>query len=231
MTIKVALQTGGTAVGNFYGRNSGLVAVNSDGTFSIDPRDLGDALRNGYTTVYNDTKQSTFALAPLVATVGKFVNSTTLANGTLSVAAQPDVPRGANVVVAPGSPGVTAGTLTVVYVANDGSNPQTDVVSLVGNPNSLPFTSPLSKGVLSITSATVAGLSGGTSPGIQIDSNGILGVPVPPLATSVTLIKEDTDGGNQTTLGTLTTAGLWTPHVALNGTHTYQAWYSTVAPS
>jgi hypothetical protein len=230
MTVLVIGAVGVTPVGAFQGPFSGTVLAGTDGTFAIDPRDQNDALKAGYIPV----RRNTWAYVPeptavLIATAGYIVASAALANGSLTIAHQPDTIRQVALRVDPGTSAITAGTMTVAYVANDGSNPQTDVLSLVATA-STPFTSFLSKGVMTLQTPVIAGLVGGTSPKIQLDVNAALAVPVPPGSVDVTILKEVLDTANVATLGTLTNPGIWTPNTAPNSTHTYGVAYTTISP-
>ena len=231
MTVLVIAAVGVTAVGAFQGPFSGSVLQNSDGTFSIDPRDQNDALKQGYIPVRRSTvsyqpEKST----PAVGTVGAIVNSVALANGNLTVAANPDTMRQCRMRVDPGTTAITAGVCTVTYAANDGTAAQVDALSLVAAA-STPISVPFTKGVLTVASAVVSGLVGGASPKIQIDTTAALAVPVPPNAVDVTILKEVTAGADTSAnLGTITNAGIWTPHSAPNASATYAVAYSSIAP-
>jgi len=173
--------------------------------------------------------QVSFA-APDAASATVLVNNVTTVNGALTVAAQPDVARPFLVTSAPGSPGITGGTLTCVYVANDGTLDQTDVFSLVGHVTSTPTST---KGCLHLSSATVSGLVGGTSPTIQIGTNASLAVPIQPFTQAAGILKEGLDGEDVSTtdVGTLTAAGIYTPHTAPNASHVYLLDYTLLAPA
>jgi hypothetical protein len=89
MTVLVIAAVGVTASGAFQGPFSGSVNAGSDGTFTIDPRDFAFALGAGFVPV----RRSSHSFAPMVsapgtATVGRIVASTSLANGSLSIANQ-----------------------------------------------------------------------------------------------------------------------------------------------
>jgi hypothetical protein len=231
MTVLVIAAVGVTPAGAFQGPFSGTVAQNSDGTFTIDPRDQNDALKAGYVPVRRDTRTyNSLISAPAAAAVGAIVASVALTNTTLTVAANPDTLRKCQMRVDPGTVAITAGVCTVTYAANDGTAAQVDALSMVTAASTL-LTVPFTKGVLTVASAITSGLVGGASPKIQIDTTAALAVPVPPNAVDVTILKEETDGAdNSTTLGALTNAGIWTPHTAPNATHTYGVVYSTIAP-
>ena len=84
--------------------------------------------------------------------------------------------------------------------------------------------------MLTVASAVVTGLVGGTSPKIQLDTTAALAVPIPPQAVDVTILKEVAAGSDQATLGTMTNAGIYTPHHAADASATYAFDYSTIAP-
>jgi hypothetical protein len=215
---------GGQIVGNY-----GTYVAGADGTANVDSRDISALLAAGaellVAQVFN------YGMTPVVvaAAAGKFVGSTSLANGTLSVAAQPDVPRQGAVVVAAGTSAVTGGTISIPYLANDGTS-QVDVFSLAA-PASGTATTFTSKGIVHLSAPTVAGLVGGTSPGIQIDSTAAISVPVNPGAKDVVFIKETTNAGDETvgTASAVTLATI-TPSSAPNASHTYGFMYSFNAP-
>jgi hypothetical protein len=105
-----------------------------------------------------------------------------------------------------------------------------DVLSLVAAA-STPVKTSLTKGVLTVASAITTGLVGGSSPKIQLDTTAKLAVPVAPNSVDVTILKELTDAADTSAnLGTLTNAGIWAPHTAPNGTHSYAVNYTTISP-
>lgn len=235
MTVNVIGAVGVTPAGAFQGPFSGSVVANSDGTFSIDPRDQAFALGAGYIPARRETVFYTPSFAPAIKTVGAVVASAALSNTTLTIASSgdiPDVMRKVQVRVDPGTSAITAGVCTVTYAANDGTAAQVDALSLVTAASTL-LTVPLTKGACVVASAVVTGLVGGTTPKIQLDTTADLAVPIPPGTVDATIIKEITDSADNSataTLGTLTTAGIWTPHTAPNGTHTFGIAYATVSP-
>jgi hypothetical protein len=229
MTVLVIGAVGVTPVGAFQGPFSGTVQAGADGTFAIDPRDQNDALKAGYIPV----RRNVWAYQPApsavaAAAVGQIVASAALANGNLTIANQPDVMRAIKIRVDPGTAAITAGTLSVTYTANDGTT-QTDVISLVTALSTVitPF---LSKGALVLQTPVVAGLVGGSSPKVQLDTTAALAVPIPPQSVDVTVLNESHDTSVNATLGTITNAGLWTPNTAPNATHTFGVTYSTISP-
>ena len=199
----------------------------SDGSVTIDTRDIPEAIRGGFSPVFPKINRQVID-TPAAASTSLVVAPATIANGTLAIAAQPDVARQLQVVATSGTPGITAGILTVPYTANDGSS-TSDVfaLSLIGASNHT-YTS--SKGAMHVGVPVIAGLAGGTTPSVHIGTNAVLSVPVPPGATSAALLKEDLDGADAGTPGVLTNKGLYTPNTAPNGTHTYEVDYTFLAP-
>lgn len=214
---------GGVVQGNF-----GTYQQGSDGNYTVDSRDAQSLLALGMNYVKATVRNYTPPAAPLVATSGKIVASVALSNGGLTIANQPDVMRPANIVIGTGTAPVTAGSLSMVYTANDGSS-TTDTLSLVlaasaGN------TLTTSKGMQKLATAIVSGLAGGTSPFIHIDTTGAISVPVDIGAVDFALYSEIVDGAAET-IGTLAVAlGSVAPTTAPNGTHLYSFGYNFTAP-
>ena len=230
MTVIVIGAVGVTPAGAFQGPFSGSVAANSDGSFTIDPRDQAFALGAGYIPARRDCRTHVPLITPAAGAVGAIVASVALTNTSLTVAANPDTMRKCQMRVAPGTTAITAGVCTVTYAANDGTAAQVDALSLVTAASTL-LTVPFTKGAMTVASAVVTAAAGGASPKIQIDTTAALAVPVPVAPADVTILKEITDSADTSAnLGTLTTAGIWTPHTAPNGTHTFSVGYATVSP-
>jgi hypothetical protein len=66
----------------------------------------------------------------MILSAGVTVASTSLTAGTLTIAAQTDVPRQLAAIIYPGTTSITAGSLVYTYTAND-STAQVDTLSLV----------------------------------------------------------------------------------------------------
>lgn len=208
---------------------SGIYAIPSDGILTVLASDVSSLLAAGCSFVNIMTRWQTISPAPRAATAARIVGSTALANGTIAIANQPDYPRLAGLRVDPGTSAITAGTAALVYTANDG-NPQTDSLSLVAAA-STPTTQNTSKGVMHLTSITIAGLTGGTSPLVQVNDTNVLSIMVQQGATDFTIIKENVDGADET-IGTVASSAFSvTPTTAPNGTHTYGFAYSFNAPT
>lgn len=172
--------------------NSGNVFVQSDGTVTVNSSDATDLIRLGYQFAVTQHNYLTVQGAA-VAAVAATVTSVALTVGTLTVAAQPDYPRQLQFQISPGTTSISAGTLTAVYLANDGTT-QTDSFSLAqsaqASANLIGMTQTTTKGVEHVISLTVAGVTGGTSPGIQVGTTNFLGMPVAPRFVDFAVTKE-----------------------------------------
>jgi hypothetical protein len=219
----------GAGLGGYIQGLWGNYQPNSDGSYTVDSRDVSPLLVAGFTYVRQSTLSYTLPLAPGAATVGQIVASGALSNGTVAITHQPDTMRPVNVEVGTGTAAITAGTVTTVYVANDGTT-QTDVLSLAC-PASSAVTQGLSKGVVTITSITVAGVVGGTSPWLRASTTAAVSLPVAPGAIDFAVNREY-DAGATIAIGALATAlGSITPTTAPNATVTFSFAYTYVAPT
>ena len=208
---------------------SGIYNIPSDGIVTVLASDVSALLQAGLSFVNITTRWQDITPAPRAATAARIVASTALANGTIAIANQPDCARLAGLRVDPGTSAITAGTAALVYTANDG-NPQTDSLSLVAAA-STPTTQNTSKGVLHLTSITIAGLVGGTSPLVQVNDTNTLSLMVQQGATDFAIIKANVDGADEA-IGTVTSSAFSVaPTTAPNGTHTYGFAFSFNAPT
>jgi hypothetical protein len=225
--MSVTVKLNASAIGGtIQTQNSGTVQVASDGTITVNAADVPDMLKAGCTYINSDCRFYTPPGAPAAANASLLFASAACTNGTKAVAAQPDVPRPVQAIFYPGTTAVTAGTLALTYVANDGTT-VTDTFSLI-TAASTNLTLNSSKGVVSMTSQVVAAMAGGTSPAVKIGTTATLALPVPPGVQDVALIFENDAG----TLSLGTTSGsLWTPVTAPNATVTYTAGYTFIAPN
>jgi hypothetical protein len=229
MTVKVLAVSGVAPSGSFQGPNTGSVSAGADGTFTIDPRDMAFALGAGYVPARTDFRLHSIT-TPAAASSGLLFASAALTNGTKAIAADVDVMRQIAVVVIPNSPGITAGTLTLTYDANDGTIAQVDVLPLA-----TPFNTNLSlfasKGSSRMRSQVIAGLTGGGTPGIFIGTTAALAVPIPPGAQDAAIVSEFLDAAivSVANAGALTSAGIYTPHTVPNATHNFAVTYNTLA--
>lgn len=208
--------------------NSGTLQTAADGTITVNASDVPSLLRAGAIYV-NTTVKSQRISAPIVGAVGQIVASAALSNGTKTIAAQPDVGRQLAIKVSPGATSLTAGTLAVSYLGNDGIA-TVDTVNLVITSGTI-LTTPTSKGALTVTSVIATGVTGGTSPVFQVDTTNALALAVDPGYSGLTVVKEADDNTN-VTIGTVaSSAACVTPSTTPNGTHNYDFTYYATAGS
>lgn len=223
------VQLAGNGFGGIIQGNFGLYQAAADGTFTVDTRDAPSMLALGltYTRIVSDSY--TLPLAPAAAVVGAIVASGALSNGTVSLTANPDVMRPVALVVGTGTTAITAGTIAITYRGNDGQV-GTEVLPLACALSST-TTQELSRGVVSISSITVAGLVGGTAPFKHLDTIAAVSVPVDPGAVDVSFTREY-DAGATIAIGAAATAlGSIVPTTAPNATVTYSFAYTYTAPT
>lgn len=206
---------------------SGIVNVPSDGMITVDSRDATTLLRQGAKYVTQAARYGTY-IGPIAGAAGQLVASTSLANGTLSIANQPDFPRLASVRIWPGTVAISAGQLVVNYVANDGST-QNDTFSAITGVTVAASTN-LSKGIVHLNSAIVTGVTGGASPGVQVDTLNTLAAMVDTGFVDFSLLKLDVDNTSTGTVTVFPSAGAFQPSTAPNGTHSYGFAYAFNAP-
>lgn len=214
---------GGVVQGNF-----GNYQAASDGSFTVDTRDAPPLLARGMAYVKQTSNSYTLPLAPAAASVGAIVASGALSNGTVAITANPDTMRPVDVEVGTGTLPITAGSVAVTYVGNDGAS-NTDTLSLACALSSA-VTQTLSRGVVSISSIVVSGVAGGVSPWLRLSTKAQVSVPVASGAADFAVNREY-DTGATVAVGALSTAlGSIAPTNAPNGTRTYSFAYSYVSP-
>lgn len=216
--------------------------ANSLGVISALSSDANDLENGGCTFAISRHALYTTPGAPAALNAAVTVSSVAFSNGTLTIAAQPDVPRQLAIIINnPSTSTITAGLLTLTYLANDGTT-QTDLISAAGQAGTLTLNT--SKGVEHVVTngAIVTGVAGGTSPGIQIGTNNYLAVPLEPGFSSWAVTKETKITPTNGTLGlsvpadetvsTLTTSnGLISPTQAPDGTHGLSFLYGYTMPA
>lgn len=216
---------GGTII---QGGSAPNLPVPVNGRITTSPAVAAQLIGIGAKYVGTQTRAQNLAAAPIAATAGRIVASTALANGTLTIANQPDIPRQAVVVVDPGTSALTAGVLALAYLGNDGVN-RTESISLAG-PGTTIMSTTTSRGVQTVTSAIVTAVVGGASPKVQINDTNALALVVDPNFTAFNLNRQY-GNGVATTGGTVgSTAAVFTPTLTPNGTHTFGFNYSYQAP-
>ncbi len=227
-TIKMFAPVGVT--GTVYGNFSGAVTIGADGTAAVDGRDANALISAGWTEAIFGVTMYTTPIAVPTASANTSVSSVTMTNGGLTIANQPTVARPIQFIVGAGTVAITAGQLAVNYVGIDGLA-TTDNLGL-STAASGTSTINLTKSVISLTNATVTGLTGGASPYIYGGTTATIGVPMPPSGASLAILMELDTTSLQSTLG-VPVAGVLggvTPHNAPNATQTYSLWYSYLSP-
>lgn len=234
MAITQLLGTAGNSYvvnGNTYIANSaGVISggSNSQGSFlGIQAGDLGSLLSEGCTYAVQGGRYTYFGIVKAALATAN-VASVALSNGSLTIAAQPDVPRQLQFVVNPGASAITAGFLNLAYLSTDGVA-STDALPLATGANTA-ATLVTSRGVSRLTTASVAGLTGGTSPNIQGGSNGVLALPCAVGAANIVVTMANVDGAPDSLPTQSANDGrLITPNTAPNGTHTFAFGYNFLA--
>lgn len=224
------VQLAGNGVGGTVQGANGVYQMASDGTFTVDTKDASACLALGMTYIKTRSTSYYTGGAVAAASAAATIASTALSNGTLTIAAQPDVPRQIAVVMGTGTTAITAGSVAITYLANDGST-QTDNLTavLAASASSTQF---LSKGVCHISTATVSGLVGGLTPFIFAGLTTTIALPVDLGTVDLTVIKENVTGVDEA-VGTLSTVSLGciAPTSAPNATRTYSFLYAYTAPT
>lgn len=223
------VQMAGNGFGGVVQGNYGTYQAASDGTFTVDTRDAPTMLALGMTYVGKVGGGYTFPLAPAAAAAGHIVASGALSNGSVAVSNQPDVARQVSVVVGAGTTAITAGTVAVTYTGNDGQS-ATDTLQLACAASGT-VTQFLSRGVVNISAIAVAGLIGGASPFIFMNTTATLSLPVGPSAVDFSVTREYDAGATIAVGAASSTLGSITPTTAPNGTVTYSFLYGYVTPT
>lgn len=216
MTVQMKCAPG---VNIIYGLSGTQYSADANGIIAVQPNDITDIINSG-NAFPAQARNHSFSLttAPAAASAALVLASGALSNGVKAIAAQPDCARQLQYVVAPGSAAITAGTLTVVYWGNDGVE-HTDVFSLA-TAASTNKTLTSTFGCSLVVSQTVAGLTGGSSPGLEGGTNAVLALPIDPGESGISVYRENVDGSSET-VGTVGANGLITTTTAPNGSHTF----------
>jgi hypothetical protein len=219
MANPTVVMNASTVGGTLMLPSTGVVVVPLSGIITVSTLDAPDLLRRGATYVNANVVYQKPDVAARAASAGRIVASISLANGTLTIANQPDVPRVCLLYVDPGTSAITAGVVTANYIANDGTT-QVDLLSCV-TPASTVASVSLTKGMILLNSAVVSGLVGGASPLVQINDTNALSIVVNPNFSSFTLLRLDADGASIGNVSVNSAAASVTPSTAPNGTHTF----------
>lgn len=160
--------------------------------------------------------------APIAGDLVTIVADVGLANGALTIAAQPDVPRKLQVRITDANSSISAGTVTLVGVGARGQA-VSQVIALAGGTRTVTT----DEAFATLTSATVASLAGAaTGDNIGIGPSNALGLPVPQGARDVAVHKANVANANEA-VGTVdATAGTIVPTTAPNGTRVFDFWFT-----
>lgn len=204
---------------------SGNIVVPANGTITVDTRDALSLLSAGAYYMNTQSRWSGVSAAR-AGSAGQIVASAALANGTATIANQPDVGRQLGLRIDPGAGTITAGQTVLSYIGNDGVA-TLDTVSLA---SSAVFTTNTSKGVLHLTSQITTALAGGSSPKMELTDTNSLALSVDPGFSVFVVNKSNVDGADQAVGTVASAAACITPTTAPNGTHTFGFAYSFVSP-
>lgn len=220
-----ATQIGGTIL---PGGAEARKVVGTTGVISVKGIDAPSFVQAGAKFIQAKQVQSASIIAPRAASAGRLVASVALANGTLSIANQPDVPRQGILVIDPGTSAISAGNVAITYVANDGTTVVDNKTTVT--PASTIASQTTSKGIVSLTSVIVTALAGGASPKVQLNDSNSLSMTVPPYFSSFSLTRTYADGVVNGTTAVASSAASYTPSTTPNATVTYQAIARVNAP-
>jgi hypothetical protein len=223
MTVALML---GTPKQSYFVNGTTYVADSNGVITSPAPNDVQGLINSGCTFGGKRQQTQNFGIV-LAASATRVVANTACSSSGLVIAAQPDVCRPLQGVLAPGTVAVSAGTCSMVYTADDGST-TTDVASLI-TPLSTSLTFTTSKGVAGAFGATVAAFAGGASPTIQIGTNANLALQTDPGVAGLTFTKADMDD-TDVALPAIVSGRIFTPATAPNGTHTYSYGFTFYSP-
>lgn len=237
--------------GSILTANSGTVFVQADGTVSVSALDAADLIKLGFQWAVVQHGVYAPPAAPAALSVAGIVTSVSISPGStsLTIAAQPDVPRQLQVLFACGSPGLS-GVMQLTYIANDGTS-VVDSLAFASaatlHAGQLGVTLTTSKAVETLTSAFVLGLAGGSAlsnRGVQIGTNGFIGVPVSSrfvdfavtkemvITTTVTSSSQGLSTASDEAVGSVIPSGaLISPTTSLDGTHLFAFNYNQTLPA
>lgn len=170
--------------------------------------------------------------APIAAELVSIKAAATPANGTITIAAQPDYPRKFQVRIVIGTPTttqITAGTLTLVGTNAQGQS-VTEVISLVKASSATVTTTNAYAHLTSGTVANYAADGSGTGNTLGIGVATALGLPLPAQWYQLTVYKANVGNANET-IGTVDSqAGTIVPNTAANASNNYDFWYTYSSP-
>lgn len=163
--------------------------------------------------------------APLAAAADNIVAAIDpVADGALTIAAQPDVPRKLTLTIVDADASISAGIATIVSTGPSGES-QTEVVSLTGG-SAVKTTTKAHGKIASITVSGVVGAAAGDT--LSVGVSAALGLPgrKTPLAAGFAVHKANVDQVDEA-VGTVdATAGTIVPTTAPNGAKHFDFWYT-----
>lgn len=243
MAIKLIAPAGTSGI--VQGRSGTNYVVASDGTISnVVFSDVDGLMNAGWQVAANRHGIYSTPGAPAAANATVIAAAQTLLAGgaTLSISAQPDVPRQLQVLcITGGTVTLSAGSVSLTYAANDGTT-QTDVLNFGAALVSGTVTLSTSKGVERLNSwSPGATVTGGSNPTVQIGTNNYIAVPIDPGSVDVAFTKEFKITPTNGTLGLSVPAdetvgslqistGLITPTTVPDGTHWLGFGYNWIFP-
>lgn len=172
-------------------------------------------LRNGYFAGHVSYIDPDAAGTDEIVTVGN------LTNKSWTIAGQPDYPRNLVLTVVDTTPGITAGTVTVVGV---GAYGQAVTETFDCSAGAGTYTGNVAFAtVTSVTTASFATLGGSGDETFKVGVGTKLGLPCYRLKA---VYKACVDDANETIGTTSTTYGTIIPNTAANGTRDYDFWYT-----
>jgi hypothetical protein len=222
--------------GIVQGRSGLNYTIAADGSISnVNWADADALISQGFLFAVSRHANALTQGAPAIANATVLMAAQTLVAGaTLSISAQPDVPRQAQFLfITGGTVTMSAGQITVNYAANDGTT-QSDVLNAGASLVSGTVTLSTSKGVEHLNSIVVGPtITGGLNPTVQGGTNNYIAVPLDPGSVDFVLTKETKFTGAAPSVGTdeavstlTTSTGLISPTTAPNGTLAYGFGYN-----
>lgn len=186
--------------------------------------DITNLMNSGCTPTSLKARLMQFG-AVVTASLTVLIANVAATNIALTIAAQPDVMRQGVFTFAPGAANVTAGNLAVVYKDQNGQT-VTDNFSLI-TLSGVSLTLKTTRAVSVLTSATITGITGGSSPTIQGGTNTVLGLTGEPASLGFVVFKETQNSTDVATLGTVDAAnGLYTLTTAPNSSKLLAVFYT-----
>lgn len=180
---------------------------------------MGESVEKGYLLESRHVNYDNIAAAGTT----DIVNTVNLTNTSLTVAAQPDVPRSMVVTVVDTTGSIVAGTVTITGVDANG-NPVSEVIDCSAGAGTYQGSVPFAV-VGSVVTAGFTVLGGGGDETIAVGSSTKLGLPTMIGGSVESVYKACVDGANEAVGTVSTTYGTIIPTTAPNGTRDFDFWY------